>query len=153
MASARGPGVAVRHSLCGRPRPWLDHWVRPALLGTPAWLLVVVIVGGACSDKSKRLSEKETLDYKRELLQRRGDEISFADKEVLYYHPGRTTEEIDKAFAQLKAKHDREVAAERAAKAPGKTTTSPDKEGGEPGGTPQPTGPGAPTGPGGTKQK
>jgi hypothetical protein len=79
------------------------------------WVVILALGPVACSDKSRRLSEKEAIEYKRDLLQRRGSEISFADKELLYFHPARTPRDIDRAFDTLKAKHDREVAADRAA--------------------------------------
>ena len=79
-----------------------------ALLG--AGILAV----GACSDKSARLGEAETLQYKRGIIAEHRSELSPSQAEKLLYHPARTRGEIDAYLEELKAEYHAEQEAERA---------------------------------------
>lgn len=85
--------------------------VRPALLSV-CWLsLVAVAVLPGCSG-DRRLSEKETLDYKRELI-RRG-ELNASQWDAFGADTRRKKSEIDALYNQMSAESAVERAKERA---------------------------------------
>jgi hypothetical protein len=63
-----------------------------------AWVLPLVLLLPACSDKSRRLSESEALQYKQKLLREHPGEISPVKVGEFGMLPARTQGEIDKAF-------------------------------------------------------
>jgi hypothetical protein len=66
-----------------------------------ALLLGVVCLAPSCSDKDRRMSEGETLAYKRQLVLSHEGEISTTQAEELLYHPARTQGQIDTYFEKL----------------------------------------------------
>jgi hypothetical protein len=94
---------------CTAERPLRVFAVTGTLL---AGLLLVGAV--ACSDKSHRMGEAETLQYKRALIEAHKEELSPKYAERLMYYPGRTRGEIDSYLDELKQEHAEEVAAARA---------------------------------------
>jgi hypothetical protein len=83
-----------------------------ATLATVMVTGMVTVVG--CSDKSRRLNEVETLQYKRQLILDHSREISLEQVDLLGRHLGRTKGEIDAYFDDLRAQHAREVESGRA---------------------------------------
>ena len=77
---------------------------------------VAIAAGSAfgCGDKSRRLNEGETLQYKHQLILDHNREISPEQAVLLGQHPARTQGEIDAYFDQLRDQHAREVEAGRA---------------------------------------
>jgi len=71
-------------------------------------------LGMGCSDRSRRLGEAETLQYKRQLILDHNREISPEQVDLLGMHPARTKGEIDAYFDELRAQHAREVESGRA---------------------------------------
>jgi hypothetical protein len=63
-----------------------------------AWVLPLVLLLPACSDKSRRMSEGEALQYKQKLLREYPGEISPFKVGEFGMLPARTQGEIDKAF-------------------------------------------------------
>ena len=78
-------------------------------------LLAFVCANGmGCNESDRRLSEKETLDYKRELIAEDPQALSDFQKDKLGQHMGRTKGQIDAYFDDLKAEHAREIRSDRA---------------------------------------
>ena len=106
-----------------------SRFVDPNRFGAPvdvwvarAWCCLVLCAGlgagsSGCSSSSRRLSERETLQYKTQLVRSRRSEISPAKAEKLLYHPARTQREIDRAFDELALEQAREAARDNAERA------------------------------------
>lgn len=83
-----------------------------------ALLLLGVTLGGVCAgcgDRSRRLGEREALEYKTALLRSRQAEVSPGQTKRFFYHPARTPAEIDRAFNDLAREHAADAVRERAA--------------------------------------
>lgn len=75
-----------------------------------AWVLPLLLLLLACSDKSRRMSESEALQYKQKLLREHPGEISPLKMGELGMLPGRTQGEIDEAFDAYRAQYASEKA-------------------------------------------
>lgn len=95
---------ALTHS-----RPFLP-WV--ALFGVGAVFVAVALSG--CGDRSRRLSEAETLDYKRQLVLSNPGEISSPQMVELMYRPERTKADIDAVFEKYRVQFAKGQAVDRA---------------------------------------
>ncbi len=73
-------------------------------------LACTVLLG--CGGTSRRLSEREALQYKRELIFSKKREIAPGQARQLFYHPARTRDEIDRAFEVYAEKYAQEKARE-----------------------------------------
>ena len=72
------------------------------------------LAGGGCGNKSRRMGEGETLQYKRDLLQQRPRDLSPTQARKLFYDPSRTRGEIDRVFDDYARQYAEEVATEKA---------------------------------------
>jgi len=88
-------------------RPSLP-WV--TLFAAGAVFAAAVLPG--CGDRSRRLSEKETLEYKNQLI--KSGEISPQQMVELMYRPERTEAEIDAVFEEYRIQFAKEQAVDRA---------------------------------------
>lgn len=72
---------------------------RGVSIARPCLFLLVLSVGGlSCSDKDRRMSEFEALNYRRGLVRTNHTQLSPQHRRDLMYHPGRTQREIDRTF-------------------------------------------------------
>jgi hypothetical protein len=78
-----------------------------------AWVLLVLLLLPACSDKSRRLNEREAIQYKQALLREHPGEISPLKLNEFMMTPGRTRGDIDKAFDSYRAEYSAQQALER----------------------------------------
>ena len=87
-----------------------------------------------CGDKSRRLTENETLEYKRSLVISRQREIGPGQARQLFYHPARTRGEIDRAFQKYVEEYSSEQSRDAAQFSRNRepTRTGPEPDDGDP---------------------
>jgi len=92
------------------PAQWVVSQVKEFQVSEPgSWrfsgVLAVVLLFflgaiAGCSDKSRRLNEGETQNYKRALLQKHHREVSFEQQKKFFQHHARTKEELDEVLEE-----------------------------------------------------
>ena len=63
---------------------------------------LLAVCGLSCSDKDRRMSEFEALNYRRELVRTNHAQLSPQQRRDLMYHPARTQGEIDASFERYR---------------------------------------------------
>lgn len=91
-------------------------------------LACTVLLG--CGGASRRLSEREALQYKRELIFSKKREIAPGQARQLFYHPARARDEIDRAYEGYAEQYAQEKAREASnfSKNQRSTLTDPDAD-------------------------
>ena len=77
-------------------------------------LVTLSLQGFSCNESDRRLSEKETLDYKRELVAEDPQALSEFQQDKLGQFMGRTKREIDAYYNDLRSEHARQIRSDRA---------------------------------------